>query len=212
MIKEKIKKIISFSACLCYGLFLPLIFLWNKFYPIRLFFYSAWVSRRYKIPVGIYHYPINRIEGGQYFSVGKNVVLGKEAVLTAWDKHRGEIFKPSIKIGDNCNFGDYLHLTCIESIEIGNFVLTGRWVTITDNNHGNTEASTLREPPIERSLCSKGKIIIGDNVWIGDKVTIMGGIRIGEGAIIGANAVVTKDVPAYAIVGGNPARIIKLSK
>lgn len=53
------------------------------------------------------------------------------------------------------------------------------------------------------------QIIIGNDVWIGADVTILGGIRIGNGAIIGAGAVVTKDVPAYAVVVGNPARIVK---
>ena len=56
---------------------------------------------------------------------------------------------------------------------------------------------------------SKGPITIGKNVWIGDKATILPGVTIGDGAVIAANAVVTKNVSAYNIVGGNPARIIK---
>ena len=51
---------------------------------------------------------------------------------------------------------------------------------------------------------------IGNDVWIGQNVTINRGVKIGNGAIIAAFSVVTKDVPAYAIVGGNPAKIIKL--
>ena len=62
---------------------------------------------------------------------------------------------------------------------------------------------------MERKLFSKGPVVIGDNVWIGDKATILAGVTIGEGAVIGANAVITKDVPAYCIAVGNPARIIK---
>ena len=62
---------------------------------------------------------------------------------------------------------------------------------------------------MEREGYSKGDIIVGDDVWIGTKAIICGGIKIGQGAIIGAGAVVTKDVEPYAIVGGNPARVIK---
>ena len=51
---------------------------------------------------------------------------------------------------------------------------------------------------------------IKQNVWIGEKASIMPGVTIGKGAIVGANAVVTKDVPDFAVVGGNPAKIIKL--
>ncbi|CAN0596282.1 unnamed protein product, partial [Ectocarpus sp. 12 AP-2014] len=56
---------------------------------------------------------------------------------------------------------------------------------------------------------SKGDTVIGNDVWIGNNATIMQGIKIGDGAIIGTNSLVTKDVPAYTIVGGNPAREIR---
>lgn len=56
----------------------------------------------------------------------------------------------------------------------------------------------------------KGDTIIGSDVWIGYKATIMPGVNIGDGAIIGARSVVTRDVPPYSIVGGNPARIIRI--
>lgn len=56
---------------------------------------------------------------------------------------------------------------------------------------------------------SKGDIIIKDDVWIGENALILSGVKIGQGAIIGAGAVVTKDVPPYSIVGGNPAKVIK---
>ena len=57
--------------------------------------------------------------------------------------------------------------------------------------------------------CSNGNITIGNDVWIGRDSAIMSGINIGDGAVVGANALVTKDVPPYAIVGGNPAKIIR---
>ena len=55
---------------------------------------------------------------------------------------------------------------------------------------------------------SKGGISIGHDVWIGTNATVLGGVRIGNGAIVGAQAVVSRPVPAYAIVAGNPARVV----
>lgn len=57
---------------------------------------------------------------------------------------------------------------------------------------------------------SRGDVVIGNDVWMGNNCAILSGVRIGDGAVIGAHSVVTKDVPPYAIVGGNPARVIRL--
>lgn len=81
---------------------------------------------------------------------------------------------------------------------------------ITDNSHGETDYDSLKMPPIKRPITSKGPVIIGNNVWIGDKATILPGVTIGDGSVIAANAVVTKDVPPYSVVGGNPAIVLKL--
>ena len=70
-----------------------------------------------------------------------------------------------------------------------------------EGRHGNGQTF--------RRIIRKGQVLIGNDVWIGDDVTILGGVRIGDGAVIAAGAVVVKDVPPYAIVGGNPAEIIK---
>lgn len=64
-------------------------------------------------------------------------------------------------------------------------------------------APTLEQLPL------KGDTVVGNDVWIGQNVTIMPGVHIGDGAIIAANSVVTKDVPAYCVVGGNPSKIIR---
>lgn len=153
--------------------------------------------------------PINLVKGPQYFRIGDDTGFGKMAVLTAWDNYNAENFCPSVQIGKNCNFGDYIHLTCINKIIIGDGVLTGRWVTITDNSHGISDEIPTDLSPIKRNLYSKGPVMIGNNVWIGDKTTILPGVKIGDGCIIGANSVVTKDIPPYTIAAGNPCKIIK---
>ena len=58
-------------------------------------------------------------------------------------------------------------------------------------------------------MCIRDRVIIGNNVWIGDKATILPGVKIGDGCIIAANTVVTKDVPPYSVVAGNPGVILK---
>ena len=117
--------------------------------------------------------------------------------------------EPKLSIGNNCSFGAYNHITCANRVTIGDSLLTGKWVTITDNSHGETDKVTLGMRPQKRPITSKGPVVIGNNVGIGDKATILPGVTIGDGAVIAANAVVTKDVPAYSVVGGNPAKVIK---
>ena len=64
-------------------------------------------------------------------------------------------------------------------------------------------------PPRHRPLHSKGNIVIEDFVSVGEGVVILGGVTIGHHSIIGANAVITKDIPPYSVVIGNPAKVIK---
>ena len=160
---------------------------------------------------------IGQIRCPQCISIGKGSGFGDWLYLTAWDSFHCVIdgreteqhFTPSLIIGDDCHFGAFNHITCINSIHIGDRLLTGKWVTITDNNHGDTSGDTLRVSPIMRPLVSKGPVVIGNDVWIGDKATILPGVTIGDGAVIAANSVIVKDVPAYSVVAGNPAKVVK---
>lgn len=145
----------------------------------------------------------------QCITLGANSYIGHHAIITAWQYYREEQLDGDIVIGEGACIGEYNHITAIGHMRIGRNLLTGRWVTITDNGHGTTDYVTLRQAPLERSLYSKGNVTIGDNVWIGDKATILPGVTIGDGAVIAANSVVTKDVPAYCVVAGNPAKVIK---
>lgn len=149
--------------------------------------------------------------GCEYISIGKNTKIHEGVILTAWDGYEGQQFSPSIVIGENTNIGENCHITACDRIEIGNGVLTGRYVYISDNSHGNpAHGEELDIRPSQRPLYSKGPVVIGDNVWIGERVCVMAGVKIGDGAIIAANAVVTHDIPAGVLAGGVPAKVIKM--
>lgn len=150
------------------------------------------------------------MRGEQRIKIGDNTHIGNGCVLTAWEYTAdGGVHTPEIQIGANCSIGEYNNITSTNKIVIGDNLLTGRWVTITDNNHGDTTLESLQLPPLSRPVISKGPVMVGNNVWIGDKATILPGVTIGDGAVIAANSVVTKDVPAYTVVAGMPARIIR---
>ena len=178
--------------------------------------YSALVSRKLGgCGRAFCFYKGSRIIGDtRRLFVGNAVSFGRRSIIELYPKYGNQGFNQKIIIGDNCSFGEETHLTAINGIEIGNGLLTGRRVLISDNSHGryaaDSECSCV--PPIERELYSKGPVKIGNNVWIGDNVAILAGVSIGDGVVVGANSVVTKSIPSKTIVAGNPAKPIKTYK
>lgn len=171
---------------------------------------AKWLDRKLRFSGGIKSVgTIGYLVGLRFTSVGVDTKFGNGIYLTSWKKINKD---PELIIGENCEFGAFNHITCINKIIIGDNCLTGKWVTITDNSHGSSEFEDLKKSPLVRNVISKGPVVIGKNVWIGDKATILPNVIIGDGVIIGANSVVTKNIPSYSIVGGNPARILKQYK
>lgn len=140
----------------------------------------------------------------------RNVKLGCNSTFG-----RGTVFYApnSITIGDNVYIGKYCSLET--DIEIGNNVLIGSNVGLVgkyDHDYTRVGKSVKDSPWIgDDAYCFKGKklaIRIEDDTWIGFGAVILSGVTVGRGAIVAAGSVVTKDVPPYAIVGGNPAKIL----
>ncbi|MDU4960085.1 MAG: Vat family streptogramin A O-acetyltransferase [Sporomusaceae bacterium] len=142
--------------------------------------------------------------------------------------------KPNVEIGDYTYYSDNQNSpeNFYERIQhhyefLGDKLIIGRFCAIAEGitfimngaNHRMDGITTYpfnifaggweKVTPALEQLPFKGDTVIGNDVWIGQNVTIMPGIMIGDGAIVAANATVTKNVEPYAIVGGNPARLIK---
>lgn len=177
-------------------------------------FYSGYKSAQFKkCGKNIIIKPtVNQIRGAKFISVGDDAFIGMGVQILAIEEYQltGQKFKPEITIGNNSSIGDFSHITSINRIVIGNNVLMGKNVLISDNAHGASDFKLMAIAPNYRPLVSKGPVVIEDNVWIGEKSSILPGVHIGRCAIIGAGSVVTKDIPAYAVVGGNPAKVIKI--
>lgn len=122
-----------------------------------------------------------------------------------------------ITIGDHTCIYERSLIGSVNSIEIGNCVIISNHVHIFDNNNHPTS------PAVRHKMCVEGfegdpwrwthadsrPVVIEDDVWVGEYATILKGVTVGRGSIVASHAVVTKDVPPYAIVAGNPAKVVK---
>ena len=135
-----------------------------------------------------------RVKTARSFAqIGENVNIEKGANIS-----EGSIVGERSGVGINANFHG--------PVIIGEDVMMGPDCIIYTRNHA---FSDITIPMKEQGFSDIKKVVIGDDVWIGGRVIILPGVHIGRGAIVGAGAVVTKDVPDYAVVGGNPACILK---
>jgi lipopolysaccharide O-acetyltransferase len=147
------------------------------------------------------------LRGLTHITIGRNFHAGEGLWLEAVSLHQSQVFSPSILIGHDVSISSWVHIAATHRIEIGDGVLIGSKVLITDHNHGQyrkgSEDTVIR--PALRLLNQNESVVIGNNVWVGDGVVVMPGVTIGVGSVIGANSVVTRDVPPFTIVAGVPA-------
>ena len=136
-------------------------------------------------------------------SIGDNFTLGKFAMIECAGVIRD--VGNSLIIGNNVGMNHYCFIGVRGDIIIGNNVLFGPRVSIFSENHNFQNPNKL----INEQGITKGKTIIGDDVWIGAGASILSNVKIGDGSVIAAGSVVTKDVPPYSVVAGIPAKVIK---
>lgn len=141
-------------------------------------------------------------------SIGKNVQIHNFTVLSLMDDPSNpQAIKSHLQIGNNVFIGELNNIRAGGgNLLICDNVTIAEHVTIVCSNHGIKANMLIRQQPWDTV---KTGVTIGEDVWIGANAVILPGTTIGKGSIIGAGSVVTKDIPEYSIVCGNPARIIR---
>jgi acetyltransferase-like isoleucine patch superfamily enzyme len=161
--------------------------------------YQNLLHRLYGASVGVdcYLSPLASITAspGEAFQMGRSGFVAAGAYITG-----------SVVLGDDCTVNPYA--TIRGKFRCGNGVRIGAYACIVGFNHGFERVDI---PIFQQPHTSKG-IVLGDDIWVGAQVTIVDGVNVGSHSILAGGAVVTRDVPEYAIVGGNPAKIIRMRK
>jgi acetyltransferase-like isoleucine patch superfamily enzyme len=167
-----------------------------------------------------------RVRGARQLSAGRGLVIEDYAEVQATSRdgvRLGEhvsigsmtMIRPSgyysrdigvgLHIGDRTGIGPYCYIGCSGGIEIGSDVMFGPGVMLYSEDH------EFASP--KQSIKSQGvrwqPIVIEDDCWLASRVIVTGGVRVGRGSVIGAGAVVTRDVPPFSVVAGNPAKILR---
>ncbi len=133
--------------------------------------------------------------------IGDNFFIGKDFLLGVFDPEKGKI-----EIGNNVGCQQRVRISAMNSVKIGNNVLIGSDVFITDNNHGTNAADPL---PYGLQPITFKEVEIGDDCWIGEKVIILPGAHIGKKVVIAAGSVVNTDIPDYCMAAGVPAKVVR---
>lgn len=178
---------------------------------------NLWGRLRCRSKVRVTLGPNSRFRWYRLRPAGNNrVEIGRDCIVNctiAFDRP-GAWFRA----GDRCYFGDSTFVAA-EGIECGDDVLFSWGVTVVDHDSHALDWADRASDVLDWGQGKKDwarvptkKVVIEDRVWIGFNAIILKGVRIGREAVVAAGAVVTKDVPAGAVVAGNPARIIRMAQ
>lgn len=147
--------------------------------------------------------------GNKVFSVFAKHLFVKCGYNVHFSPLNSEFSYGKISIGNDVYIGPHAIFSSIKGITIGNKVTFGPNVTIMAGNHNFRDVGVYIHGNHNKRPDDDMPVMIMDDVWVGCNAVILKGVTVNKGAIIAAGAIVTKDIPAYAIVGGNPAKVIK---
>jgi acetyltransferase-like isoleucine patch superfamily enzyme len=143
----------------------------------------------------------------EFLSIGKNTAIYPDSFINPLKEWAGLTHTPKIMIGDGVYIGRHAYFTALDAIEIEDGCVLSEYVYITDCAHGfHPERGPLMSQPLE----SKGPVHIGRNCFLGYRVSIMPGVTLGDHCVVGANSIVTHSFPAYSLVAGCPAKVVKV--
>jgi acetyltransferase-like isoleucine patch superfamily enzyme len=136
--------------------------------------------------------------GPEGIGIGDDVLIARDTLIqakTSW-----------IAVGDRCVISSQCQLSSAGGISLGRAVLVAGQCYLGGGRYHTEDPTT---PMMDQGLYTKGPLVIEDDVWIGAGVVVQDGVRIGRGSVVGSGAVVTRDVPAFAVVAGVPARLLR---
>ena len=153
-----------------------------------------------------------RTDGLVFFGRGLQLQIGSRGEISfgrlCWigDGTKIRSHEGVVEIGAKTVMGQECTISSYRRVRIGEQCVIADRAMFIDFDHGVTEV----ERPIRQQGIYSRELVIGSNVWIGYNACFLRGVRVGDNAIVGTNAVVTRDVPANAVVGGVPARVIRM--
>lgn len=166
-------------------------------YAIELGSAKAYLASVDEVGAGVRTLEKPRIDNQGFISIGANTLLRSVNVPVELATSQGA----RLTIGADCSINYGVSIGCTQSIRVGERCRLGPYVMIVDSAFHELLDRSKRPP--------SAPVVINDDVWIGAKASVLPGVTIGRGAVVGTGSVVTKDVPAFAVVAGVPAKVVQ---
>jgi len=182
-----------------------------KVYALELTYYRLKASMYYRHVFGsfgegsVLRRP-KRLLNPTSMRVGNRTSIGDLAHIELISEYAGVRFSPKVEIGDDVYIGSNLYMVCLGTMTIGHGSVLSEYVYLHDSNHGfDPKGGRIMQQP----LVHGGNITIGRDCFLGFRAAILPGVTLGDHCVVAAGAVVTKSFPAYSMVAGVPATLIK---